>query len=108
MSNFTDYKAHIGQDLQKLYKTTLFQGKQLMLGMNCLEPGQIQKVHTHADQDKFYYVIEGVGRFTVDGLTRSLAAGSVVWAPAGIAHGVESAGPERLVLLVGMAPAPPQ
>jgi len=30
----------------------------------------------------------------------------VVWAPAGVTHGVTNTGTERLVLLVGIAPSP--
>jgi hypothetical protein len=30
----------------------------------------------------------------------------VVWAPSGVDHGVRNDGSERLVLLVGIAPAP--
>lgn len=106
MGAFTDYQAHVGQDLTKFYKTTMFQSERLMLGLNCLESGQIQAVHTHEDQDKFYYVISGVGRFTVGEDVRSAGPGTIVWAPAGVPHGVRSAGPERLILLVGIAPAP--
>jgi mannose-6-phosphate isomerase-like protein (cupin superfamily) len=35
-----------------------------------------------------------------------VAAGEVVWAPAGQSHGVENQGDGRLTLLVGIAPAP--
>ncbi len=62
---FKDYRNFVGSREGKFYKTTLFQSDRLMLGLNCLEPGQTQHVHDHADQDKFYHVLEGVGLFTV-------------------------------------------
>jgi quercetin dioxygenase-like cupin family protein len=97
---------HIGRREDKFFKTTLFRAEALMIGMNCLEPGQVQQPHVHDDQDKFYYVVEGDGRFWL-GEDESLAtAGEVVWAPAGLRHGVENAGDGRLTLLVGIAPAP--
>ena len=77
-----------------------------MLGVNCLEPGQAQKVHEHADQDKFYAVQEGIGRFTVGARSFEAGPGDVVWAPAGVPHGVENQGKARLSILVGIAPAP--
>ena len=104
MSNFKDYRAHVGSRPDKFYKDTLFQGKQLMVGINCLEPGQVQSVHDHADADKVYVVMEGVGHFTVGDERRDAKQGDVIWAPAGVPHGVENKGRERLVLLIGIAP----
>ena len=106
MSNFTDYHTHTGFRLDKFFKSTLFQSKHLMLGLNCLEPGQAQHAHTHADQDKFYLVLEGEGEFVVGDETQAVGEGAVVWASAGVGHGVTNTGTKRLVLLVGIAPAP--
>ncbi len=97
---------HVGINESKFYKTTLFRSDTLLLGLNCLEPGQVQQSHDHPDQDKFYYVIEGTGQFSLDKETISAASGEVVWAPAGLAHGVKNEGADRLTLLVGIAPAP--
>lgn len=104
--NITDYRDHIGSKPEKFYKTTLFQGDYLMVGLNCLEPGQVQKVHEHTDQDKFYYVIEGTGLFTVGNRVTEANPGQVIWAEAGLPHGVENRGAGRLTLLVGIAPPP--
>jgi len=97
---------HTGVKAEKFFKSTLFRGDALLLGVNCLEPGQVQKAHTHGDQDKFYYVVGGNGRFTLGTDLVNAAAGEVVWAPAGLLHGVENNGDSRLTLLVGIAPAP--
>lgn len=97
---------HAGARPDKFYKTTLFRGDALMLGLNCLEPGQVQPAHDHTDQDKFYYVIEGEGCFQVGDEFATAGAGEVVWAPAGAVHGVANQGEGRLTLLVGIAPAP--
>ncbi|MEW5961135.1 MAG: cupin domain-containing protein [Chloroflexota bacterium] len=104
--NIAHYREHAGSKPDKFYKTTLFQGDHLLIGLNCLEPGQVQPVHEHADQDKFYYVIEGTGEFTVGEQLTSVGAGHVVWAEAGVPHGVENKGPARLIVLVGIAPPP--
>jgi len=98
--------AHVGANVEKFYKTTLFRSAALLLGVNCLEPGQAQKPHDHADQDKFYYVVAGNGRFQLADQQIKAGAGDVVWAPAGIIHGVTNEGESRLTLLVGIAPAP--
>lgn len=103
---FTDYHAHIGMERDRFFKSTLFQSHRLLLGLNCLEPGQTQAVHHHDDQDKFYFVLEGEGEFTVGEETRTVGVGTTIWAPAGVAHGVTNRSDERLVILVGIAPAP--
>lgn len=104
--NVKHYQDHVGLKTEKFYKTTLFQAKNLMLGLNCLEPGQVQAVHEHGDQDKFYYVIGGVGMFTVGEEVTAAGPGHAVWAKAGVPHGVENKSNERLVILVGIAPSP--
>ncbi len=104
--NITHYLDHVGAKPDKFFKTTLFQGNHLMIGLNCLEPGQVQPVHDHADQDKFYYVIEGRGEFTIGEQVTVAVPGSIVWAKAGVPHGVANEGFERLTILVGIAPSP--
>ncbi|MCS6909537.1 MAG: cupin domain-containing protein [Anaerolineales bacterium] len=104
MSHFTDYCLHVGSKPEKFYKATLFQSRRLMLGLNCLEPGQAQPVHDHADQDKFYFVVEGQGEFVVGEESRTVGEGGVVWAPAGVPHGVTNRGDRRLVIWMGIAP----
>jgi len=96
----------VGTHAEKFYKATLFRSDRLLLGLNCLEPGQTQKPHDHEDQDKFYYVIEGDGRFWLGDEQVDAAAGEVIWAPAGVRHGVTNPSATRLTLLVGIAPSP--
>lgn len=95
--------ATFGAD--KAQKADLFAGRHLFVGLNCFEPGQSQQVHAHAGADKFYLVVSGRARMLVGDETREAAAGTVVWAPADVPHGVVEA-LERTVLLVGIAPPP--
>jgi quercetin dioxygenase-like cupin family protein len=104
--NFKDYRDFTGSQPEKFFKSTLFRGENLLLGLNCLEPGQAQPEHDHAGQDKFYFVLEGLGTFRVGDETRELSPGFTAWAPAGLPHGVRNESGERLVILVGIAPAP--
>ena len=106
MTNFADYRTHTGSNPDKFFKSTLFHTQRLLLGLNCLDPGQTQSVHTHADQDKFYFVVEGEGEFVVGGETRKGGPGLAIWVPAGVEHGVTNTRTRQLVLLVGIAPAP--
>lgn len=104
MNNFIDWHQHAGSQPEKFYKTTLWQGDHVMIGLNCLEPGQTQKVHAHDGSDKFYFVLEGEGNFTVGDEERKAPAGSLIAAPSGIPHGVKNNSNERLSLLVAIAP----
>jgi quercetin dioxygenase-like cupin family protein len=106
MNYFYNWQQHTGSNPDKFYKTTLFQGEHMMVGLNCLEPGQTQSAHAHESADKFYFVLEGSGTFTVGNEERLAEAGTVVAAPAGIQHGVTNSGNERLSLLVAIAPPP--
>jgi quercetin dioxygenase-like cupin family protein len=104
MNYFLNWQEHAGSQAEKFYKTTLWQGAHVMIGLNCLEPGQIQKVHAHDGADKFYFVLEGEGKFNVGDEEREAKAGSLVVAPSGVAHGVTNNASERLSLLVTIAP----
>jgi len=104
VSYFTDYRDHVGASAGKPFKSTLWRTDRLMLGLNCLAPGQEQRLHDHVDQDKFYFVLEGTGQFVVGDERRTAEQGAAVWAPAGVPHGVRNQGPDRLVVLVGIAP----
>ncbi len=104
MTNFLDWREHAGSQAEKFYKATLWQGEHVTVGLNCLEPNQIQSVHAHQGADKIYFVLEGNGHFTVGDEDRDATAGSLVIAPAGVPHGVTNNGSQRLSLLVAIAP----
>src|SRR5690349_17107217 len=86
-------------------KADLFSGASLFVGLNCFEPGQAQRVHTHAGADKIYVILSGRARMVVGDETHEAGAGTVVWAPADVPHGVAEA-LERTVMLVAIAPPP--
>ena len=104
MSNFLNWRDFEGSRAEKFFKTTLWQGDHVMIGLNCLEPRQTQPVHAHDGADKFYFVLSGRGSFTVGDEERIVEAETVVIAPAGVPHGVTNAGDDRLSLLIAIAP----
>jgi uncharacterized cupin superfamily protein len=73
---FKDYREHFGTSASKSYKASLFESPRLLVGLNCLEPGQMQAQHAHAVQDKCYLVLEGVGTFTIGRERQVAGAGS--------------------------------
>lgn len=104
MNHVVKWQDHVGSRPEKFYKTTLWQGENTMIGLNCLEPGQTQKVHAHDGADKFYFVLQGSGTFTVGDEESEAGVGSLVVAPSGMPHGVTNNGSERLSILVSISP----
>lgn len=103
MQNFATVLKLASFNADKAAKTDLFAGGHLFAGLNCFEPGQSQRIHRHDGADKFYFFVTGKARMTVGSETREASAGDLVWAPAGVPHGVEEA-LERTVLLVAIGP----
>ncbi len=89
-----------------LQKLNLFQTPRFFADVYCLEPGQEQHAHAHAGSDKVYVVLEGRARVRVGDEERDLGPQEAALAPSGMPHGVRNPGPDRLALLVFMAPVP--
>lgn len=89
-----------------LARIALAKTPRVQLDLYCLEPGQGQAIHAHADQDKVYLVLEGRARITVGDREEWLEPGELVVAPAGVPHGLGNPGPERLLGLVVVSPPP--
>lgn len=106
MELFKDARQLAAFSPQKMKKVGLFDTERMFCDVYCFEPGQEQAGHAHAGSDKVYFVIDGRGHFTVGASQREAGAGTAILAPAGEAHGVRNPGPERLRLLVFMAPKP--
>lgn len=106
MQNFTDIDSCSAFAADKMKKNNLFTTPRMFCDVYCFEAGQTQAGHSHAGSDKIYYVIEGQARIQVGDEERSVGAGTAVLAPAGMTHAVTNPGPQRLRLLVMMAPLP--
>jgi quercetin dioxygenase-like cupin family protein len=106
MESFHHVPERIAFSSEKMRKTNLVDTPNLFCDVYGLEPGQSQAGHRHAVGDKLYYVLSGHGRIRVDAEERDVAPGDLVCAPAGSDHAVQNPGPDRLALLVVMAPKP--
>jgi mannose-6-phosphate isomerase-like protein (cupin superfamily) len=90
----------------KMGKSDLAVSEHLFAGLNCFEPGQQHQLHTHAGQDKLYFVLEGEGDVTVGTQQARIRPGDLVLARASEEHSLINPGPGRLVVMVVMAPPP--
>lgn len=106
MNNPRNAKNEVRFSLEKMQKVNLFETENFFCDVYGLEPGQEQKVHSHAENDKVYLVLEGNGSFTIGEDVYLLGRDQIVCAPAGAPHGVVNTGAERLSVLVFMTPNP--
>lgn len=106
MDVFKHVAAQINFAAEKMKKVNLFTTDRMFCDVYCFEPSQAQTPHAHAGSDKVYYILEGKGQVRVGDETKELSPGDIALAPAGSDHGVHNPGPERLTVLVYMAPKP--
>lgn len=91
---------------EKLSKVNLFETPRFFCDLYCIQPGQSQKVHTHAENDKIYAVLRGQATVTIGDETAELGEGDVVLAKAGEPHGIDNTSSDETVCMVFMAPHP--
>ena len=99
-----DRLIHFSDD--KMQKISVFDSQKYFCDLYCLKPGQDQRIHSHAESDKIYFVLRGKGTFHIGGQEQELGPDEIVVARPGEPHGVRNATNEDLVLLVFMTPRP--
>jgi len=100
-------RDHVKLSEDKMAKIALAVTSRSQLDLYCLAPGQAQKAHTHDEQDKICFVLEGRGTFTLGDDEEVLGPGEALVAPAGARHGIVNAGPGELLVLVVVTPPSP-
>jgi quercetin dioxygenase-like cupin family protein len=85
---------------EKMQKVGLYASERGFCDVYCFEPGQFQKLHNHETADKIYIVLEGQGRFMVEGENYILNPQDCIAVPPPQQHGVFNDTDERLVVLV--------
>ena len=86
---------------------TLFSGgttatEALTAGVAELQPGDRLGLHRHTPPE-IYYVLEGSGIVTLDGVEHEMAAGAAVFIPGDCEHGVRNDGASPLRLFYAFA-----
>src|SRR5437588_9726969 len=72
---------------------------------NVIPPRQGPPLHTHANEDEAWYVLEGEVRFKIDGELLAAPAGSFVFVPRGTPHCFQNVGDSPARILVMFTPA---
>ena len=103
---FRDTRRLVRFSGEKMQKVPLFGSEKYFCDLYCLQPGQEQRIHSHSESDKIYYVIEGRGKFHVASEDSECSAGDAIIARPGEDHGVKNESENNLILLVFMTPRP--
>ena len=83
----------------KQVRKKLISSKNLVAEMVCYEPGQATVPHLHPRQDEIFYVIEGKGTIIIGEEAIPVSAGSMVFGPLGVRHGISADAGDRLALM---------
>jgi quercetin dioxygenase-like cupin family protein len=94
-----NYRDKVVYDPKQPAKVVLAETPHSRTTLWCLQPGQHIHAHVHAG-DHIWVVLEGEGLFLEDhGAGRPVAAGTLLVAPSGQAHGIENSGPTGLLFV---------
>ena len=69
-----------------------------------MQPGGIQRVHSH-EPEQMYYILEGEGAMTVGDETQKVTAGECIFFPSFTPHGLENTGKTVLKYFSAASPS---
>ncbi len=69
-----------------------------------LPAGAAATPHHHVRTEEIYYVLEGLGRMTIDGDTQDVVSGDAIAIPPGAVHGITNIGGHVLKFLCCCSP----
>lgn len=91
-------------DSGKRIKKRVVLTENLVTELLCYEPGQGTVTHHHVREDEAFYVIEGRGTITVDGVVHAVGPTDLVFAPSPLDHALQAAADSRFVVIYFRAP----
>jgi mannose-6-phosphate isomerase-like protein (cupin superfamily) len=68
------------------------------------EPGSMQAVHGHPDNEQTYIIVRGRGVMQVGDEMQEVSEGTLVYIPPGGAHAIKNTGAEPLVFISATSP----
>ncbi len=101
-----EYPGHFGGALSKaLVGPENSKSSRIKFGISRYAPNAHVSEHAHKVQEQIYYVLEGRGILTLDGIEHLMGPHDYVYVPPGIRHSFANTGLEGLVFLVVTTPA---
>ena len=93
--NADKYLKKVPLDTDKIVFNTLF-----------FKPRQILSFHKHPATDELFYIVEGVGEFTVGNESITVGPTSSIYGPANVFHGIVNSGDKEMIVISVQAPKP--
>ena len=90
MSHYKNVPSQVRFSTEKMQKVNLFETGNFFCDVYCLEPGQIQKPHTHEGADKIYFVLEGRAMIQIGEEEKVVEKNEICMAESGCIHGVKN------------------
>jgi quercetin dioxygenase-like cupin family protein len=63
------------------------------------------RIHKHLNEDEIFFIRQGTGLFTLGESEHPVSAGSIIFIPKGIWHGLKNTGTEEIATVFGYSPA---
>jgi mannose-6-phosphate isomerase-like protein (cupin superfamily) len=100
------FPGHFGGALSKaLVSEGLVGTRKLDFRISHYQPMAWVEDHVHATQEQVYFVLDGEGLLTLDGVEHHLGRHEYVWIPPGVRHSFVSCGLSPLIFLVCSSPS---
>jgi len=101
--NLSDIRAY-GKDA--LVKKNPLKTDKFVFNTYFLAPRQVLGLHKHETSDELFYVVEGNGQLTVGNDQIMASAGTAVYGPANVPHGIVNSGNDNMMVISVQAPTP--
>jgi quercetin dioxygenase-like cupin family protein len=89
---------------ERRVRKRLFMKERIEAELVCYEPGQNTVEHHHVGQDEIFIIMDGAGTIVVDGESRPVTKGDMIFAPADLPHSVVVDQGERMTMVFVKAP----
>ncbi|HTY45081.1 MAG TPA: cupin domain-containing protein [Patescibacteria group bacterium] len=93
-------------NVDKFIKKVPLNTDKLVFNTFYFKPRQILPFHKHPATDELFYIVEGVGEFTVGNESVTVGPTSAVYGPADVFHGLVNSGEKEMVVISVQAPKP--
>jgi len=91
---------------EKILKKVPLDTDKIIFNTFYLKPKQMLPFHKHPATDEMFFIVEGVGEFTVGNEQTIVGATSSVYGQAGVFHGVVNSGDHDMVMISVQGPKP--
>ncbi|MBF0522268.1 MAG: cupin domain-containing protein [Candidatus Omnitrophica bacterium] len=93
-------------NVDKFIKKSPFNTDKFVYNVFYFNPRQILPFHKHPASDELFYIVDGVGQFTVGNESVIVGPSSSVYGPANVFHGLVNSGDKEMIIISIQAPKP--